>query len=115
MLSQEWTGLLPPLVNLDFLWDLVDWLRHYLHGLLLLLLLLLVKDGIRILAGAHLEHFLLNEFEAASLASKERLPGGIKRLKYGHKSSPGYTGLHLSQLVLILVVYGLLLLLVALE
>jgi hypothetical protein len=114
MLSQEWTGLLPPLVNLDFLWDFVDWLRH-LHGLLLLLLLLLVKDGIRILAGAHLEHFLLNEFEAAALASKERLPGGIKRLRYGHKSSSGDARLHLSQLVLILVVYGLLLLLVALE
>jgi hypothetical protein len=114
MLSQEWTGLLPPLVNLDFLRYLVDWLRH-LHGLLLLLLLLLVKDGIRILAGAHLENFLLNEFETAALASEERLPGGIKRLKYGHKSSPGYTGLHLSQLVVILVVYGLLLLLVALE
>jgi hypothetical protein len=113
MLSQEWTGLLPPLVNLDFLRYLVDWLRH-LHGLLLLLLLL-VKDGIRILAGAHLENFLLNEFETAALASEERLPGGIKRLKYGHKSSPGYTGLHLSQLVVILVVYGLLLLLVALE
>jgi len=113
MLSQGWTGLLPPLVNLGVLGDLVDWLRHF-HGLLLLLLLL-VKDSIRILAGAHLEHLLLDEFEAAALSSKERLPRGIKRLRYGHKPSPGDAGLHLSHLVVILVVYGLLLLVVALE
>jgi len=114
MLSQGWTGLLPPLVNLDFLWDLVDRLRH-LHGLHLILLLLLVIDSIRILAGAHLENFLLNEFEAAALASKKRLPRGIKRLRYGHEPSPGDAGLHISQLVVILVVYGLLLLLHALK
>jgi len=60
MLSQGWTGPFPPLVNLDVLRDLVNWLRH-LCGLLLLLLLL-VKDSIRILAGAHLEHLLLDEF-----------------------------------------------------
>lgn len=66
MLPHRWTGLLCLLVNLGVLWDLFDWLRDW-QGLLLELL---VKDDIGILAGAHLEYLLLDEFEAGALACK---------------------------------------------
>ena len=67
MLPHRWTGFLGLLVNLDFLGDLINWLRDW-YGRLLLDLL--VKDDIGILAGAHLEYLFLNKFEAGALACK---------------------------------------------
>jgi hypothetical protein len=67
MLPHRWTRLLGLLVNLDFLGDLINWLRDW-YGRLLLDLL--VKDDIGILAGAHLEYLFFNKFEAGALACK---------------------------------------------
>ena len=67
MLPDRYTRLLRLLVNLGVLWDLIDWLRNW-HGLLLALL---VIDDIGTLARAHLEHLLVNKFEAGLLARKE--------------------------------------------